>query len=285
MQVSLQALRAFEAAARLSSFKQAAEELSLTPTTVSHHIANLESRLGVSLFHRQNRCIVLTSTGQFLATAMTEGFTIINNALDQVADTARVVRVTTTSSLAAMLLIPYQCEFSVIYPEIGVEISTGETLNNQPYVIPIRLGDVARVPPEDIIKQEYFDVFGANQVSDAWYSQGKTTIYTTEWKNSKLPSPSLDTWLALNDISRDRVLVKKFDQEFFAIQQAMAEGCLVFCSSTMVTRLLKAGLLKYFQTQTIKTQLCYYIPKKASFDSKNGKKYLEWVETLLCSSS
>lgn len=281
MQVSLQALKAFEAAARLSSFKQAAEELSLTPTTVSHHIANLESRLGVSLFHRKNRCIVLTSTGQFLATATTEGFTTINNALDQVANTASVVRVTTTSSLAAMLLIPYQYEFSKIHPKIGVEISTGETLDNQPYMIAIRLGNVATVAPEDVIKQEVFDIFGANQVSDTWHTQGKITIYTTEWKNNTLPLPSLEAWLALNGIPRTRVMVKKFDQEFFAIQQAVAEGCLVFCSSTLVTRLLKAGLLKRFQTQSIKTQLCYYIPKKSSLDTKNGTKYLEWVETLL----
>ncbi|MDQ9813930.1 LysR family transcriptional regulator, partial [Acinetobacter pittii] len=44
MQVSLQALKAFESAARLGSFKLAAEELSLTPTAISHHVANLESR-------------------------------------------------------------------------------------------------------------------------------------------------------------------------------------------------------------------------------------------------
>ncbi len=56
MQVSLQALKAFESAARRGSFKLAAEELSLTPTAISHHIGNLESRLNVSLFHRQIPC-------------------------------------------------------------------------------------------------------------------------------------------------------------------------------------------------------------------------------------
>jgi len=63
MQVSLQALKAFEAAARLGSFKVAADELSLTPTAISHHINNLENRLNVDLFYRQVRKITLTPTG------------------------------------------------------------------------------------------------------------------------------------------------------------------------------------------------------------------------------
>ncbi len=63
MQVSLQALKAFESAARLGSFKLAAEELSLTPTAISHHVAKLEHRLSVDLFHREVRKIVLTEVG------------------------------------------------------------------------------------------------------------------------------------------------------------------------------------------------------------------------------
>jgi DNA-binding transcriptional LysR family regulator len=72
LQVSLQALKVFEAAARRGSFKLAAEELSLTPTAVSHHISNLESRLNVNLFHRQTRQIVLTETGRVLTKATSE---------------------------------------------------------------------------------------------------------------------------------------------------------------------------------------------------------------------
>ena len=106
MQVSLQAFRAFESAARLGSFKLAAEELSLTPTAISHHIANLESRLNVDLFHRQVRKITLTTTGDRLAVAISEGFRKIEDALDEITVNGNIVRVASTSSLAAMLLIP-----------------------------------------------------------------------------------------------------------------------------------------------------------------------------------
>ncbi|MGY0638751.1 MAG: LysR family transcriptional regulator, partial [Paraglaciecola chathamensis] len=122
MQVSLQALKAFEAAARQGSFKLAAAELSLTPTAISHHISNLESRLNVSLFYRQRRQISLTETGRKLAKATSDGFRKIDSALEEVIKAGSTVRVTTTSSLAAMVLIPSQHEFEQANPDIAMEI-------------------------------------------------------------------------------------------------------------------------------------------------------------------
>ena len=124
MQVSLQALKAFESAARQGSFKLAAEELSLTPTAISHHVSNLESRLNVSLFHRLGRRIALTGTGLRLAEATSDGFRIIDSALEEVMNAGSAVRVTTTSSLAALMLIPSQNEFEQDNPKISLEIST-----------------------------------------------------------------------------------------------------------------------------------------------------------------
>ncbi|MCC3264173.1 LysR family transcriptional regulator, partial [Paenibacillus polymyxa] len=58
----LSALRAFEAAARLGSFKAAAEELAVTPTAGSHQIRALEAGTGLALFDRQVRKVTLTDT-------------------------------------------------------------------------------------------------------------------------------------------------------------------------------------------------------------------------------
>lgn len=70
----LTALRAFEAAARLSSFTRAARELHVTPAAVSHQIRGLERYLGVTLFHRTNRRAVLTEQGHLAAEHLREGF-------------------------------------------------------------------------------------------------------------------------------------------------------------------------------------------------------------------
>ena len=161
MQVSLQALKAFESAARRGSFKLAAEELSLTPTAISHHISNLESRLNVNLFHRVGRRVSLTGTGIRLAKATSDGFRKIDTALEEVMKAGNSVRVTTTSSFAAMVLIPSQHEFEQDNPDISMEISTGESVDSQSYIIPIRFGDVSVAEDADVIKSESFNVFGA----------------------------------------------------------------------------------------------------------------------------
>ena len=61
---SLPAMRAFDAAARLGSFRAASEELRVSPTAISHHIRGLENQLGVKLFERSGRDAVLTEDGK-----------------------------------------------------------------------------------------------------------------------------------------------------------------------------------------------------------------------------
>ena len=64
---SLNGLRAFEAAARHLSFTQAASELNVTQTAISHQIKRLEEELGLKLFIRQNRALALTPQGHDLS--------------------------------------------------------------------------------------------------------------------------------------------------------------------------------------------------------------------------
>jgi len=281
VQISLQALKAFEAAARLGSFKLAAEELSLTPTAISHHVANLEGRLNVSLFHRQGRRISITGTGSRLAKATSEGFQRIDRALEEVFEAGSAVRVTTTSSLAAMVLIPSQHEFEQANPDISIEISTGESVESHPYIIPIRLGDASLVQTADVVKFESFNVFGAYGKAPPAWSNETITVYTTEWKNRSLPDPPLGAWLEKNGLGGADIRLKKFDQELFGIQQAMAGNGLVFCSTTLAARLLKSGLLQQFETQPVESNLCYYVPNKDSFETRGAVKYLKWIEDTL----
>lgn len=280
MQVSLQALKAFESAARRGSFKLAAEELSLTPTAISHHISNLESRLNVNLFYRQGRRIALTSTGMRLAKATSDGFRVIDTALEEVLKTGNAVKVTTTSSLAAMLLIPSQELFEQANPDISVEISTGESIDTQAHVIPIRFGDQSVVDGADVIRSEAFNVFGAYGIAAPDWSK-PVTVFSTEWKNRSLPEPPLDAWLETNSLVGAKLKLKKYDQELFGIQQAMAGNGFVFCSTTLTKRLVKSRLLQSFGTRAVKSNLCYYVPNKTSFESQAAVSFLHWLEELL----
>ena len=71
---SLTSLRAFEAAARLGSFKRAAEELSVTPAAISQQIRALEDDLGEELFRRAGRNLALTDIGSAYAPGLADGF-------------------------------------------------------------------------------------------------------------------------------------------------------------------------------------------------------------------
>src|ERR1700712_1098390 len=86
MHLPLNALRAFEVAARHLSFTRAAQELNVTQTAVSQHVKNLEERLKVQLFRRLPRGLALTDEGMNLLPALTESFERMGQLLDRFDD-------------------------------------------------------------------------------------------------------------------------------------------------------------------------------------------------------
>src|SRR5215813_9858762 len=81
----LNALRAFESAARHLSFTLAAQELHVTQAAVSHQVKALEARLGVKLFRRLSRGLLLTDEGQSLLPGLRDGFDRLAQAVERVA--------------------------------------------------------------------------------------------------------------------------------------------------------------------------------------------------------
>lgn len=123
---SLNAMRAFEAAARHLSFTRAAEELSVTPAAVSHHIKGLEASLGVKLFRRMSNGIKLTDAGDAYVPALRDGF-------DRLADANRRVTalggrdhlaVRVAPSLAIKWLAPRLDRFHLAHPDIELRIES-----------------------------------------------------------------------------------------------------------------------------------------------------------------
>lgn len=78
--VTLKSIQAFEAAARLSSFALAADELFVTPSAISHQIKLLEEQLSVRLFHRVRRAVILTDSGRQYAEEIGAAFARIEKA-------------------------------------------------------------------------------------------------------------------------------------------------------------------------------------------------------------
>ncbi|MDO4682345.1 MAG: LysR substrate-binding domain-containing protein [Lautropia sp.] len=120
---SLDALHAFEAAARLESFKRAAAELNLTATAISHRIRKLEDDLGCALFTRRVRAVTLTREGQRLLAAVQSGLATIGSAVADIRQPARhVVTLSVTPELATHWLVPRLAAFQRRFPHIDLHV-------------------------------------------------------------------------------------------------------------------------------------------------------------------
>lgn len=121
---SLNALRAFEAAARHESMTEAADELFVTHAAVSRHIRELEDWLGLALFTRTGRGVTLTEAGAQYASELTPLFDTLASATRDVMARGRVRRlaVTVDPSFASRWLVPRLGRFSALHPDIELEI-------------------------------------------------------------------------------------------------------------------------------------------------------------------
>lgn len=142
---SLNGLRAFEAAARHTSFTAAADELHVTQAAISRMVRLLEERMGTQLFERRPNGLALTAPGKALQPALTAALDAIAGACDQVMAmrNSPVLTLGVGPSFAMRWLIPRLGSFYREHPEIEVRIATGGAINpfQDDWTCGIRLGD------------------------------------------------------------------------------------------------------------------------------------------------
>ncbi|MBI1493826.1 LysR substrate-binding domain-containing protein [Halocynthiibacter styelae] len=138
---NLHALRAFEAAARLGSFKLASQELLVTPTAVSHHIRRLEDSLGLPLFIRGTRKVELTERGETLMQTCSQAFDMIHKTTAEITeqDDLSVLTIGVGPSFASRWLTPRLSQFWLDFPNVELRLT--------------------RVAAEDEIAQTQADLF------------------------------------------------------------------------------------------------------------------------------
>src|SRR5215467_2161955 len=141
----MQALRAFEAAARERSLTRAAESLHLTHGAISHQIKALEAELGVRLVERAGRGIRLTDEGERFANRVRTSLAELSAAMREVTDRAnpRQLRVTVMPSFAARWLLPRIGGFLAAHPDIDLDVRANNALvdfDREDVDVAIRLG-------------------------------------------------------------------------------------------------------------------------------------------------
>jgi LysR family glycine cleavage system transcriptional activator len=123
-QPTLNAVRAFEAAARLRSLKAAADALGVTSSAVSHQVRQLEEEIGKRLFIRRNNAIELTPEGHSLFAEVGPALRMIARATEAIRIDSQVVTMNVTTWFALLWLIPRLADFRKRHPHIAIEMAT-----------------------------------------------------------------------------------------------------------------------------------------------------------------
>ena len=120
----LKAVRVFEAAARFQSFNSAADALSVTPSAVSHQVKSLEEYLGIKLFKRLNRKVVLTPEGRAYLTPIRDALEQIRVATERIrcTEAAGAITLSVAPSFATGWLTPRLPQLQLDHPEIEVRL-------------------------------------------------------------------------------------------------------------------------------------------------------------------
>ncbi|MBT4889786.1 MAG: transcriptional regulator GcvA [Rhodospirillales bacterium] len=142
----LNALRAFEAAARHLSFTKGANELNVTQGAVSHQVKALEDRLGLKLFLRRHQGLVLTEAGQNCQLFVRDAFDRLSAGFDNLLDKddAGILTVSVSPNFASKWLVPRIGRFTETYPDIDLRLSASHRhvdLNREDVDLAIRHGE------------------------------------------------------------------------------------------------------------------------------------------------
>jgi LysR family transcriptional regulator, glycine cleavage system transcriptional activator len=155
---SLDLLRGFEAAARLLSFTSAAAELHLTQSAVSRQVQQLEEQLGVKLFERRTRALILTEAGERYYREVSKALALVRDATSAVrAKTEPIVRVTTTASFASLWLVPRLAQFQADHGDISVHVVADNAVRDLEHH---GLDVAIRYCPQDAVGADAICLFG-----------------------------------------------------------------------------------------------------------------------------
>jgi LysR family glycine cleavage system transcriptional activator len=249
----LGSLRAFEAAARRESFKAAAAELGVTPTAISHQIRQLEAGLGVALFARQTRKVVLTVEGRRLYPTLRQALDAMAEAVEAVRrqPARRVATLSATVAFTAKLLVPRAVGFRALHPgwdlrlhasDDPVDLHAGEAdaairygLGSYPGLValPLLTDSFAPVCSPHVGLREATDLPGATLIHFEWGPAGTRATVPT-WRR----------WAERSGMSRlDAEAGITFNDENSAIQAAIAGQGVALLSLALVAAELASGAL------------------------------------------
>lgn len=252
----LTALRAFEAAGRLGSFKAAAEELSVTPAAISHQVKTLEAWLGALLFERTGTGVRLTDAGETLYRQTHRSLLDLSQGLKDFCpeSASHTLTLSTTPGLAASWLIPRLGSFHRAWPQFNVRVDTrNETVDLlRDASIDLAIRTTYRHDPNLIhteLMREHFAVYVAPDLGPV--DESNIELIDLSWE---IPGTDLVNWKSWCEAAGHQdwlanARLREYDDEHYALSAAIAGHGLVLASNVLVADSLQKGLLKTYRPE------------------------------------
>lgn len=245
----LSALRAFESAARLGSFKKAAAELAVTPAAISHQIRTLEEHTGLHLFERTSRQVIITSQAAQLLPVLQQGFDAFQAILELLTGKPKRAQVTisATTAFACKWLVPRVAGFQLLHPDIDLQIHASESvvdLAGDGTDLAIRYG-AGNYPGHDI--EMMFEDHFSPIVNSSLNVKGADCLYKLprihfHWARKHPRNPTWEGWFAAAGLQwKPPISELRFTDESHAIQAAVAGQGIALLSRHLVRDELFAG--------------------------------------------
>jgi LysR family transcriptional regulator, glycine cleavage system transcriptional activator len=296
----LGSLRAFEAAARRMSFREAASELGVTPTAISHQVRLLEDICGQPLFRRRPRPLALTDAGERLLPVIRNGFDAFATAIASASAGVgqRPLRVTSPNAFASRWLVPRLPKWREAHPKTPLEIIGTDS------VLDLRAGDAdvairyARRVPPDLAAQEIFrDTFfpvcspklltnGARQIERAADLLQYPLIHF-DWLNRDREAPTWSRWLAIARSvdpgipDTNKAWDLSFREELHAIDAVAAGQGIAICSDVVVSGELKRGTLVKAHALSLPGYGFYLVSVPQNPQRPNIEAFSAWMRSVV----
>jgi LysR family glycine cleavage system transcriptional activator len=252
----LNALRAFEAAARHLSFKNAAEELHITPAAISQQVRALEDHVGRPLFRRITRGLVLTEAGAAAAPLLTEGLDRLADGAARMQDApqSRILTVSVAPSLAAKWLVPRLDRFRAAHPDVDIRLDATNALSTfrgDGVDVALRFGSgtYPGLQAERLMSETVFPVCSPQLLERGppLVTPGdlaEHTLLHIQWAMESETAANWQMWLDAAGIDRvDPSRGPRFSHDSMAVQAAIEGHGVALAASTLVLDDLAAGRL------------------------------------------
>lgn len=290
MQIQHRGLRTFCAAAELLSFKEAANELCLTASAVSHQISDLENDLGTKLFQRKTRSIALTNEGCHLFEEIHPYLEAIDLALDSVKNSSGKQRllIQMPEFFASELLIPRISEFSDQHENIDLRIESMETSETLNPIADINIVLSQHTPPASHVKKlfpiSYIPACSRKQFQE-WKNKGIDPVDAVESATillHKARPNAWSQWAKRAGISKRKTKQIIFVDSMFALARAAEKGVGVALVPMPVSQAWfdTGALVPLHETNLVTKDYYWMVLNDNSKDNKSVNVLWDWIAEI-----